>query len=125
MRNSRGISIVKAEAFVNPLKDNSGFEVSPEIIMWRSVIVRTMLDCLEIDIHAWGYARKVVISEAKEWFDINNKDFELVCDYADLEPHFVLRLLTKIKEKNDHKLFKNKNLHKFLLEYICTFAGEQ
>jgi len=21
--------------------------------------------------------------------------------------------------------FKNKNLHKFILEYICTFAGEQ
>ena len=115
----------KAEAFVNPLKDNSGYNVSPEILIWRSVIVRTILDFLDIDIHAWGYARKVIISEAKEWFHKKNEDFNLVCDYADLEPEFVIRLLNKIKEKNNAKLFKNKNLNKFLLEYICSFAGER
>ncbi len=117
--------MLKAEAFVNPLKDNSGFKVSPEILIWRSVIVRTILDYLDIDIHAWGYSRKVIISDAHQWFDRTNNDFILVCDYADLEPDFVLRLLNKIKERKHNTLFKNKNMNKFLLEYICSFAGEK
>lgn len=115
----------KTEAFVNPLQDNSGYKVSPEILLWRSVIVRTILDSMGVDIHAWGYARKRIIEDSIAWFNNNNEDFILVCDYADLEPDFVLRLKKKIESKKAIDAFKNKNLHKFILEYICTFAGEQ
>jgi hypothetical protein len=117
--------MLKTEAFVNPLQDNSGYKVSPEILLWRSVIVRTILDSMGVDIHAWGYSRKRIIEDSIEWFHKSNQNFILVCDYADLEPDFVLRLKKKIQDKNALDCFKNKNLHKFILEYICTFAGEQ
>ena len=41
------------------------------------------------------------------------------------EPYGGLDALKKIKDANVKKLFKFKNLNKFLLEYICTFENER
>jgi len=117
--------IIKTESFVNPLGDSSGYQITPEILLWRSVLVRVILDALGVDIHAWGYVKKRIIEDSNAWFNKDNEDFILTCDYADLECDFVLRLIEKIKKNNAEKHFKNKNLNKFLLEYICSFAGEQ
>lgn len=101
------------------------FLLTNEIILWRAVIVRTVLDALDIDIHAWGSGREAIVTDAKSWFNKSNLNFNEVCDYANLQPTFVIKIYNKIVESNDNKLFNNKNLHKFLLEYLCTFTEEQ
>ena len=83
-----------------------------------------MLDALDIDIHAWGRGRLDIIKQGNLWFDTNNKDFNLVCDYANLQSYFVIKIYKKIVEKNGKKLFHGKNLNKLLLEYLCTFTEE-
>ena len=117
--------MLKPQSFINPIANNRNYQITPELMLWRSVIVRTVLDAMDVDIHAWGYARKLIVKEAKEWFDESNEEFDLVCDYANLKPYFVIKLYKRIKEKNNKKLFDNKNLNKFLLEYLCTFTEEQ
>ena len=109
--------------------DNSfklrNFLLTSELILWRSVIVRTILDSLGMDIHAGGSSRKKIVEDAKAWFNKNNSDFNQVCDYANLQPYFLLKMYDKIVESNNKKLFDKKNLHKFLLEYLCTFTEEK
>ena len=116
--------IIKQDSIRNPAFGNRNFNLTPDLILWRSVIVRTILDALDIDIHAWGTGRLQIIKDAKLWFDKDDKHFNLVCDYANLQPYFVLKIYNKIVEKNGKKLFKGKNLNKFLLEYLCTFTEE-
>lgn len=116
--------IIKQDSIRNPAFGNRNFNLTPEIILWRSVIVRTMLDALDIDIHAWGIGRLDIIKQGNLWFDTNNNDFNLVCDYANLQSYFVIKIYKKIVEKNGKKLFHGKNLNKLLLEYLCTFTEE-
>ena len=108
-------------------QENNGkeFYITPEILLWRNVIVRAVMDALNIDIHAWGATRKRIIDDADKWFDVTNKSFIEVCDYANMTPYFVTKLFIKIKKANVKRLFKNKNLNKFLLQYICTFENER
>lgn len=101
------------------------FLLTSELILWRSVIVRTILDALGMDIHAGGSSRKKIVEDAKAWFNKSNSDFNEVCDYANLQPYFLIKMYNTIVESNDKKLFDKKNLHKFLLEYLCTFTEEQ
>jgi len=108
----------------NPFKQRH-FLLTSELILWRSVIVRTILDALGMDIHAGGSSRKKIVEDAKAWFNKNNSDFNEVCDYANLQPYFLLKMYDKVVESNSKKLFDKKNLHKFLLEYLCTFTEEQ
>ena len=108
----------------NPFKPTK-FLLTSELILWRAVIVRNILDALSVDIHAGGSSRKKIVDDAQAWFNKNNSDFNEVCDYANLQPFFLLNMYKKIVEGNSRKLFEKKNLHKFLLEYLCTFTEEQ
>mgnify|MGYP003630955886 CR=1 FL=1 len=101
------------------------FIITSELLLWRSVIVRNILDSLGMDIHAGGSSRIKIVKDAKAWLNKNDSDFNEVCDYANLQPYFVIKMYGKIVEGNDKKLYENKNLHKFLLEYLCTFTEEQ
>ena len=111
-------------------KDDSAYKprqflITSELILWRSVIVRNILDALGMDIHAWGSSRVKIVDDAKAWFNKNNSDFNEVCDYANLQPYFIINIYHKVVEGNTNKKFDKKNLHKFLLEYLCTFTEEQ
>lgn len=102
-----------------------GYYITPEILLWRSVIVRAIMDALDTDIHAWGMSRKRIIDEANDWFNPKDSYFVDVCSNANMSPHFVCRIFKKIKEANIKKLFKFKNLNKFLIEYLCKFENER
>jgi|TARA_R110002050_G_scaffold63191_1_gene138264 hypothetical protein len=102
-----------------------GYYITPEILLWRSVIVRAIMDALDTDIHAWGMSRKRIIDEANDWFNPRDSYFVDVCSNANMSPHFVCRIFKKIKEANIKKLFKFKNLNKFLIEYLCKFENER
>ena len=45
--------------------------------------------------------------QAKKWFDKNNKDFNLICDEADIDPDVLISTV---------KMMKKKGLKKILLD---------
>lgn len=98
--------------------------LTPDILLYRSVIVRAMLDALEVDIHAWGNTRQQIVQDARSWFSKNNPYFCRICDYANLEPTFIIRKFQQLDKANAKKVFENKNLNKFLTHYICSFHQE-
>ena len=111
-----------------PLGINSsqgeGSAITPCVLLYRCVIVRAIMDGLDVDIHAWGNARKNVIKDAIAWFSLEDDQFKLVCDYANLAPSFIIKKFHQLQEANAKKLFRNKNLNKFLTHYICSFHEE-
>ena len=40
-----------------------GRSITPHILLWRSVIVRAIMDALDIDIHAWGKHRTKIVQD--------------------------------------------------------------
>jgi|TARA_R110002051_G_scaffold101519_5_gene172374 hypothetical protein len=111
-----------------PLGINSsqgeGSAITPCVLLYRCVIVRAIMDGLDVDIHAWGNARKNVIKDAIAWFSLEDDQYKLVCDYANLEPSFIIKKFHQLQEANAKKLFRNKNLNKFLTHYLCSFHDE-
>ena len=111
-----------------PLGINSsqgeGSAITPCVLLYRCVIVRAIMDGLDVDIHAWGNARKNVVKDAIAWFSIEDEQFKLVCDYATLAPSFIIKKFHQLKEANAKKLIRHKNLNKYLTHYICSFHEE-
>ena len=75
-----------------------GSAITPCVLLYRCVIVRAIMDGLDVDIHAWGNARKNIIKEAIAWFSIQDEQFKLVCDYANLDPSFIIKKFHQLKE---------------------------
>ena len=105
--------------------EGEGRAITPEVLLYRSVIVRAIMDALDIDIHAWGNSRIQIIKEAKAWFSKTDSHFCEICDYANLEPTFIIRKFQQLDKANAKKLFENKNLNKFLTHYICSFHQQE
>jgi len=98
-----------------------GRAITPPILLWRSVIVRAMMDALELDIHAWGKQRKKIVQDAKSWFNVKDSHFCEVCDHSNFEPFFIVNLFKKLVNANLRQALKHTNLNKFLIQYLCTF----
>ena len=45
-----------------------GSAITSEVLLYRCVIVRAIMDALDVDIHAWGNARDNIIKDAKNGF---------------------------------------------------------
>ena len=63
-----------------------GRAITPPILMWRSVIVRAMMDALDVDIHAWGKHRTKIVQDANAWFNTNDTHFCEVYEHSNFEP---------------------------------------
>jgi hypothetical protein len=98
-----------------------GRAITPPILLWRSVIVRAIMDALDLDIHAWGKQRKKIVQDATSWFDVKDPHFCEVCDYSNFEPFFIVNLFKKLVKANLKQALKHTNLNKFLIQYLCTF----
>ena len=62
--------------------------LTPEVSLWRAVILQSILDRLTQSKRGEDImARK----NAKNWMNINNEKFRTVCQFAQLEPDFVIR----------------------------------
>jgi len=46
-----------------------GKKITPHILLWRSVIVRAIMDALDVDIHAWGKHRLQIVKNANAYVD--------------------------------------------------------
>ena len=98
-----------------------GKTITPHILLWRSVIVRAVMDALDVDIHAWGKHRVKIINAAKSWFNTNDTHFCEVCEHSDFEPSFIVKTFNQLSKAKTKKLFEHKNLNKFLTNYLCSF----
>ena len=78
-------------------------EMTPEQKLWGAVIERAFLDAFtEEDFWKKTHRqeRNVFIfnyNKAHAWFSTKNKDFIITCQYADVDPEWVLRLYQKRK----------------------------
>ena len=98
-----------------------GRAITPHILLWRSVIVRAIMDALDVDIHAWGKHRIKIIKDAKSWFNTNDTYFCEVCEHSNFEPSFIVKIFNRLLKAKTKKLFEHKNLNKFLTQYLCNF----
>ena len=98
-----------------------GKTITPHILLWRSVIVRAVMDALDVDIHAWGKHRIKIIKDARSWFNPNDTHFCEVCEHSDFEPSFIVKTFNQLTKAKTKKLFEHKNLNKFLTNYLCSF----
>jgi hypothetical protein len=64
-----------------------------EITLWREVII-TALEDLSLPLSNKRY--RTWQKQAAKWFDKNDEEFLLVCEYANLLPTDVLKLAKKI-----------------------------
>ncbi len=59
-----------------------------EVSLWRAVILQATLDCITQSKRGENIKAR---GEALVWFNIENLDFLSVCQYAELNPYFVLK----------------------------------
>jgi len=78
-------------------------EMTPEQRLWGAVIERAFADAF-VDEDFWKKTHhqeknvfKFNYDQAHAWFSLGNKDFILTCQYAGLDPEWVMRLYHKRK----------------------------
>ncbi len=60
-------------------------------LLYIEVIKKAFSDAFTIGT-ASDQSQSLAQSQAKNWFDINNKDFKLICEHAGTEPEYIIRL---------------------------------
>ena len=64
---------------------------TPTELLYIEVIKKAFTDAFTIGT-ASDQSQSLAQSQAKNWFDINNKDFKLICEHAGTEPEYIIRL---------------------------------
>ena len=67
-------------------KEKTGTE-----LLYIEVIKKAFTDAFTIGT-ASDQSQSIAQSQAKSWFNINNKDFKLICEQAGTEPEYIIRL---------------------------------
>lgn len=83
-------------------KDSVNFEQS----LWRAVILQAFIDLKNNSKKKLANTFRV---KATLWFNLKNKDFLKVCEYADLNPEYVWGIAEKEKDANYFKACINRN----------------
>ena len=60
-------------------------------LLYIEVIKKAFTDAFTIGT-ASDQSQSLAQSQAKNWFDISNKDFKLICEHAGTEPDYILKL---------------------------------
>ena len=64
---------------------------TPTELLYIEVIKKAFTDAFTIGT-ASDQSQSLAQSQAKNWFDINSKDFKLICEHAGTEPEYIIRL---------------------------------
>ena len=83
--------------------------MTPEIKLWRSVIIQAILDALGLFPNV-SYSNRINQQEALKW--MKNDDLNTVSDYADTNPDFVRHLYNRLKVQRHLKHFETEELLK-------------
>ena len=83
--------------------------MTPEIKLWRSVIIQAILDALGLFPNV-SYSNRINQQEALKW--MKNDDLNTVSDYADTNSDFVRHLYKRLKVQRHLKHFETEELLK-------------
>ena len=76
-------------------------------LLYIEVIKKAFTDAFNIGT-ASDQSQSLAQSQAKNWFDISNKDFKLICEQAGTEPEYILRLYNNLQYNyNSGKITKD------------------
>jgi uncharacterized membrane protein len=70
-------------------------ELNPEQALWKAVILQAFVDLKNNSKKKITKTHKL---KSALWFNINNENFVMVCDYADLNAGYVYKFAEKIKD---------------------------
>ena len=97
---------MKQKKYVDPLNslEHGGRRVAePERLLYLAVVAQTIVDATQLKASKWRtQARGIIFSVA----DVTAEHFALLCDYAGIEPGFVVRF-TKKAISDGHALPRN------------------
>ena len=80
---------------------------TPTEILYIEVIKKAFTDAFTIGT-ASDQSQSLAQSQAKNWFDINSKDFKLICEHAGTEPEYIMRLYDNLSYNyNSGKITKD------------------
>ncbi len=65
-------------------------------LLYIEVIKKAFSDVFNLG-NASDQNQSLVQSQAKNWFDINSKDFKLICEHAGTEPDYILKLYENLQ----------------------------
>ena len=69
---------------------------TPTELLYIEVIKKAFTDAFTIGT-ASDQSQSLAQSQAKNWFDISNKDFKLICEHAGTEPEYIMRLYNNLQ----------------------------
>ncbi len=76
-------------------------------LLYIEVIKKAMTDAFTIGT-ASDQSQSLAQSQAKNWFDISNKDFKLICEQAGTEPEYIMKLYDNLSYNyNSGKITKD------------------
>jgi hypothetical protein len=70
-------------------------ELNGEHALWKAVILQAFVDLKN---NSKKKIAKTYRLKSALWFNLKNKDFVAVCDYADLEAGYVCKFAERIKD---------------------------
>ena len=80
---------------------------TPTELLYIEVIKKAFTDAFTIGT-ASDQSQSLAQSQAKNWFDINSKDFKLICEHAGTEPEYIMRLYDNLNYNyNSGKITKD------------------
>ena len=68
----------------------------PEVLMFIEAIKRQLNDAFAIGT-ASDASESLHIRQARDWFEMPSRDFNIVCDYINTEPEYIRSLYYKLK----------------------------
>ena len=75
-------------------------------LLYIEVIKKALTDSFTIGT-ASDQSQSLAQSQAKNWFDISNKDFKLICEHAGTEPEYIIKLYSNLQHNyNSGKITK-------------------
>lgn len=87
---------IKKEDF-NYKYSNDNIYYKSEIAMWKSVILQAFIDLQSNSKKKIANTYRI---KALMWFNLNNEDFIITCNYAGLDPKYVHSIAMKVKAKS-------------------------
>jgi hypothetical protein len=85
--------------------------VIPETKLWRMVLLQSFIDLLA---RSKAKIFNVWKQQTIEWFDMNNENFVIVCNYADRNPEYVYQKARNLIEIIDTPKFQELGYKKYL-----------
>ncbi len=85
---------------------------SPEIALWKAVILQAFIDLQNNSKKKIANTYRI---RSLFWFNLKNNEFLDVCNFAGLDPNYVISKAKKIKDEKFTKMINYNSINKILI----------